>query len=409
MVSNMSRRAHQDTALAAVLALAFAGMPLGTSLPIIFGLLAVFIWLISGDAPHTVKAFFQKPWGYPVLPLILLPWIGLLYTPDPTGLGLEYASKTYYWIFGLVAAAVAAKKNPQYLLYAFLAGLFVNALIGFAQVLEWLPSRGGFNSGLGRGYSTLSAYLVLGFLAAAYRFNKAGATADKTLWVTLMGVYFLHLVIMQGRTGYITFVLLSPMAFVYLFPRRKPLYVAGVCLLISGAMWLSPTVQMRVHQSIDQLRYHMTGDAEKTWGREYTVHQDRFYMWRGAAALFLENPLWGVGTGGYQTLLHARNNPADPLIAHPHNDLLYMAVSYGLVGIAAFFGIFVQMIRYAWRNRATTIGHFVLSGTLVILVSGLFNAQILDAGMAFLLAVLAGLQQTYAHSGHCTEKGDTVA
>ena len=88
-------------------------------------------------------------------------------------------------------------------------------------------------------------------------------------------------------------------------------------------MSLSPIVRDRVQLSIDQLKFHMNADPEEAWGREYTPNQDRFYMWNGAVHIFLDNPVFGTGTGAYQTVLKEKN-PEAPLMAHPHNDILYM-------------------------------------------------------------------------------------
>ena len=138
---------------------------------------------------------------------------------------------------------------------------------------------------------------------------------------------------------------------------------------------------------------HAEGDG--AWGKEYTKHQDRFFMWYGAIPIFLENPFLGVGTGGYQTAMKQRGKPGDPDMAHPHNNLLHMAVSYGIVGIIAYLWLFVEIIRNAWEQKETPVGFFVLSAAIVVFVSGLFNTTILDVGTLFLLAVAVGLQQAF--------------
>ena len=78
-------------------------------------------------------------------------------------------------------------------------------------------------------------------------------------------------------------------------------------------------------------------------------------------------------------------------IAHPHNNVLYVAVSFGIVGLIIFGWFFWILIRESWRNRASPVGYFILSSVLVILVGGLVDTHILDAGGAFLLAVTTGL------------------
>jgi O-antigen ligase len=118
-------------------------------------------------------------------------------------------------------------------------------------------------------------------------------------------------------------------------------------------------------------------------------------MWHGAIPIFLDNPLIGVGTGGYQAEMMRRGKPGDPDMAHPHNNLLHMAVSYGIIGIIAYLWLFAETIRNAWEQRETPVGFFVLSSAVVIFVSGLFNTTVLDVGTLFLLAVAVGLQQAF--------------
>jgi hypothetical protein len=49
------------------------------------------------------------------------------------------------------------------------------------------------------------------------------------------------------------------------------------------------------------------------------------------------------------------------------------------------------VIKKRLKNRTEAIGFFILSGTLSILIGGLVDTPIVDAGGAFLLSVTAGL------------------
>ncbi|MBW2669746.1 MAG: O-antigen ligase family protein [Deltaproteobacteria bacterium] len=374
---------------------AFFGAPLGTAPATICGVTAVIIWAFSGLAIRSRHIYFTKSWCRPVLFLIVLPWIGLLYTSDLHGLGMDYAGKTHYWIYGLAIAAIAPNVRTERFIQAFLLGLAVNAFVGLMQLIGLYPPINGWYCGLGRGYSTLSAYLVVGILMATFYFRNAEEKRIRFFFILLMLFYFFHLVILQGRTGYLTFVLLTPLMVYNLFRRRNIFKILLVSVLLVSMMLFSPIVRNRISESVDQLKYHINTDQKSAWGKEYTVNQDRFYMWYGAVRIFKDNPFFGVGTGGFGTVLKQRGSPDDPLIAHPHNDILYMAVSYGVIGVAAFFWLFGEIVKNAFKQRHNLLGFFVLSSTLVILVSGLFNAQILDAGMAFFLAVTVGLQQGF--------------
>jgi len=326
---------------------------------------------------------------------MVLPWIGLLYTRDLHGLGMDYAGKTHYWIYCMAIAAIVPNVRTERFIQAFLLGLAVNAFVGLMQLIGLYPTINGWYCGLGRGYSTLSAYLVVGILTASFYFREIEEKRMRFFFIFLMLFYFFHLIILKGRSGYVTFVLLSPLIVYNLFRRRNILKILLVSFLLVSMMLLSPIVRNRISESVDQLKYQMNADQKSAWGKEYTARHERFYLLFGAVHIFKDHPFFGVGTGGYGTVLKQRNPPDDPLMAHPHNDILYMAVSYGLVGVAAFFWLFGEIIKNAFAQRNNLPGFFVLSSTLVILVSGLFNAQILDAGMAFFLAVVVGLQQGF--------------
>ncbi|MGE5841429.1 MAG: O-antigen ligase family protein [Deltaproteobacteria bacterium] len=372
----------------------FLMMPVGISPALIFGALAAFIWFFSG-MPLRVKPFFRQSWFWPIMALILLPWVGLLYTPDPEGLGINYAGKTYYWIFCLALASLSFRKvQPRWLIDAFLLGLAVNACAGILQLVGIMAPKQGWFSGLTRGYNTLTVYLVLGILICAFYFREAEERGKKAGSIALMLLYFIHLMIMRGRTGYLTLIILLPLLLKTLLKRFSVWKLTLVFSLAAGSMCFSPIVRERVELTLSELKYHMSTEGSKAWGREYTVHQDRFYYWRGAVEIFLENPVLGVGTGGYTKILKERRPKDDPLIHHPHNNFLYMAASYGVVGIFVYIWLFWELVKNGWKERDTHTGHLILCSALVLFMNGLLNTTILDAGTLLLLSLAAGLQRS---------------
>lgn len=369
----------------------FLTMPMGTSPSLICGGLAASVWLFSGTAFRAWYLVKQR-WTWPVLFMIVLPWAGLLYTPDPWGSGLQYAGKTYYWVFSF-AIASALPFRTHWLIKAFLVGLAINACVGGLQLAGVLAPRQGWFSGLIRGHNTVTVYLVLGILLGAFYFRGARERAKQAALLLLMGLYFFHLIVLEGRTGYLTFMVLFPLVLKNLFRRLSTTRVLFACVIIIGVMLASPIVRERVDIAVQQFKYHIEKDPGKAWGKEYTENLDRFYYWYGAAEIFLENPVFGAGTGAYPRALNEKRVPGDPLIAHPHNNILYMAASWGLVGLAVFLWLFVEIIRNGLRQRDTPLGQLILCTGLVIFVNGLFNTTILDSGPLFLLSLVVGLQR----------------
>jgi O-antigen ligase len=369
----------------------FLTMPMGTSPPLICGGLAGMVWIFSGMA-FQLRSFVKQSWSWPILFTIALAWIGMLYTPDPWGFGIQYAGKTYYWIFCFAIASVQPFRT-HWLINAFLLGLAINACVGILQFSGVLASKHGWFSGLERGYNTVSVHLVLGILLVSFYFREARGGIKRVALVLLMVFYFFHLIILEGRAGYLTFIVLLPLTAKTLFRKLSTLKIVSAWLIIIGLMLFSPIVRERLDLTVRQLRYHMETEPGKAWGREYTENQDRFFMWYNAIRILLENPILGVGTGGYPTAVKESGKVDDLLIAHPHNNLLHMAVSYGFFGIAAFSWFFVEILRNASSQRDKALGHLILCTALVILVNGLFNTTILDAGTLLLLSTVVGLQR----------------
>jgi O-antigen ligase len=400
----------------------FLTLPMGTSLPTICGAMTIAVWSFSGVAVRLRASgrpsppqrgirgekpvsIFGQAWLRPVFLFIALPWIGLLYTPDPANLGIQYAEKTYYWIFCFAiaslpflpfSAADTESNVPEKFIHAFLLGLAINALVGTLQFSGILPMvQGKWYSGLERGYGKLTAYLVLGILITSYYFKEAKKKNIRCFLCFLMAFYFFHLSILEGRAGYVTVVMLSPLIVYNLFNQVNILKISVACALLMGGLCFSPIVRDRIALSIDQITYHVNANPNVAWGRQYSDKQDRFYMWYGAARIIKENPVFGVGTGGYQKVLKEIGKPDDPLIAHPHNDFLYMTVSFGLMGIIAFFWFYGEILKNAWKERDTPRGYFVLSAVLVLLTGGMFNTYVLDAGTIYLLALVTGFQHGF--------------
>lgn len=371
---------------------AFFSMPLGTSPSLICGLVGVAIWLATGMA-FTDSNVYRQRWMRPVYLFALLPLVGLIYTPDLHGLGIKFAQKTYYWVFCLaIASLTASRVSRVQLIHAFLFGLGVNAVIGLLQFVGIAPEVKSAHRGLGIGYNTLSVYLVVGILTVSYHFKRQTQVRQLVGWGGLMLLFFLHLIIVQGRAGYLAFFVLSPILVANLAKRMGFWKVGLTCLVLLGLIWASPVVRQRTQLTIQQIKYHMTADSDVAWGQVYTKQQDRFYMYRGALRLYMQNPIIGVGTGGYQTALQTLGDSESPPIAHPHSNLFHMMVSYGIFGLVAFGWLFWVLIRNSWQERNTLLGGFILSGALTILASGMVNTHILDFGTAFLLVMCVGLQ-----------------
>jgi len=347
-------------------------------------------------SPKKLNEFIRTKWLLPCLAIIAIHWIGLFYSSDTNGLGLKFALKTYYWLFAFALVLILAKESDaEYLILAFLIGIFINAIIGIFQFLGLLPPKYNWYSGLGSGYNNLTLYLVLGMLTCSYCYKISTKKILKYFSIIFAATYFFHLTILEGRTGYFVFLISLPII-VNNFIGKKNLKMAlcfafPVILLFS----LSPIVQKRALLTFNQLRYHLNGPSDKVWGKEYTANQDRFYMWYGALELFLKNPIIGVGTGGYGSALKTIRPSNDPFIAHPHNSFLYILVSFGLLGFGFYIWFFLNLFKISWPKRNSLVYSFIIYSLLVLLLGGFFNSTFLDSGSLLLFSLTVGMCKNY--------------
>ena len=372
---------------------AFFVMPMGTSPFTILGGLALAFWIFSGEFIRSRHRYLGENWLIPVLAIICLYWVGLIWSQDASGLGIKFAKKTHYWLFAFAITSVPFTDNPaDRMIKAFLIGLCLNALVGFLQYAGIIPTFVRFTiayTGFYGGYNTLEILLVLGMMSASFFLRTVEEKRWKMVYGLLILVYFFHLVILIGRGGYLTFAILLPFIIHNILHRKRLIVTLIVYLAIIGAMFFSPIVQKRAVETVSAIKQHFSNSEVFVSGEKYSGPLDRIYMWRWAIHLFMQHPFLGVGTGGYYEAI--LSSGGDMGIAHPHNNVLYVAVSFGILGLIIFGWFFWILIRQSWRNRASPVGYFILSSVLVILVGGLVDTHILDAGGAFLLAVTTGL------------------
>ena len=373
---------------------AFFVMPMGTSPFTIMGGCILLLWIFSGEFFRQWDRYLKEVWIAPVTAIVILTWMGLLWSTDPTGLGLAYATKTHHWLYALALISIVAHKSPgENLIKAFLIGLLLNAFVAYLQVVNIVPRFSEWGSmratGFYGGYNTLAILLVLGMLMASHYFRVVVTPRGKLIYAALMLIYFVHLIILESRGGYVTFAILSPIIVYNVLYGKKIHFMVLIYLLAMVIMLSSPVVQKRFTKAIEAWHFHLKAGGEVTSGKKYSKYIDRIYMWRWAFTLFIKHPLIGVGTGGFEKAILLEGG--DKGIAHPHNNILHVAVSFGILGILIFGWLFWILLKAGWQHRQCALGFFVMGSSLVILFGGLTDTHILDEGGAFLLALTTGL------------------
>lgn len=150
--------------------------------------------------------------------------------------------------------------------------------------------------------------LLAGYLALAYLFGLV-LTVSRGAWLGLGLAVCLWPMLVPGRTW-----------------RRRLGLTLGAGLLVVIAGW-------SLYATVPPMRERFDALAAEAGERTRPV------MWRGAWALFRENPVWGSGAGSYNVAFEKHRPEHYQLDSKwAHNDYLNTLSDHGAVGFALFFG-----------------------------------------------------------------------
>lgn len=368
--------------------LLFFLLPIAKSPPLIAGGLVILIWFMSGKCFKEYKKWLTQDWLPPIVYFILLLWVGLLWTDDIKK-GLQFAEKSYYWLFAFAIASIPHTKAINFI-WAFIAGLSLNVILAILQYAGVIPYfKEDFATGLLTGFNPYISYsliLVFGMLILSFIFGKTNTKWSKILIIALISAYIFNLSIIHGRSGYIAFILLCPII-IYNLSGRKSLFKSFLAAsIIIGLFLFSPTVQHRLNLIKHEIILYYQG-------QKYTSVGLRLHMWDGAIKILLDNPIFGVGTGDFEKALNQyAPEPPLPGLDQPHNSFLYMATSFGIFGIVSILWLFAVYLKKGWKNRRSISGYAMFMFGVIMIIGSMTDTQIFSRITGILFALFMGMR-----------------
>jgi len=236
------------------------------------------------------------------------------------------------------------------------------------------------------------------------------ACAEKILKIVTAIALFGAFILTQTRTGWLAVPVFFAIAVLLFGKLRHPFklgaaVVAGTLLL--GALgFTSQSLRERAAQGINEFQAcHSTTPIADT---SVCI---RLQLWRTAAAMFEDSPWFGAGrTDTFNNALQtqAANGNVSPFVAsgfgEPHNDMLHMLASFGILGGIALIiiygaplAVFVRRFRSDYPDAARaaaamglalTLG-FALFGVTELMFRGMRTIGMYTAMAAWLLALSA--------------------
>ncbi|MFH2058459.1 MAG: O-antigen ligase family protein [Pseudomonadota bacterium] len=371
-----------DDLMFVCIALTFFLLPTGTAPPLMAICLVFLAWVFSGKVAQ-VKDIVKQPWFWPIIPFVVLPWVGLLYSQNME-LGLDYAGKTKYWLAVVLTASVSFdEKRTLIIIKCLWAGLSIGALLAGIQFFGILPPVKESQLGFGIVHTLINMYLIIGVLTASFGFKNAESNKSKIILFILILLFSFHIAVSIGRAGYLVFAILSPFVASNLMHGFSFKIKMIVSILFACSLLLSPTVRGTLKTTI----MIFDNQKENIFKGEDIEALPRPFIYKEAIKIIIEHPVIGIGTGSLTEPTKAKGH----LVNHPHNNFLYMGVSYGLIGMLSCFWLFWNMFKRSWRMRKTRTGYFIFSSCVVLFLGGLFDTQILNTGTLLFLSLSYGM------------------
>lgn len=384
------RRVNPETLLWYGYAGLFFSVPLATSPTVICGAFVLLVWLLSGRFLKDISGWTHSGMMIPVCMLIVLPWVGLIYTPVPDD-GFPIALKTHYWLYAFaLSSLLTVRRSADFLLRMFLAGLSLNSAVSILQYVGIVPLKKGVATGLLGGSSAWIAFSLLlttGILVTSFYFFKSGSKKERALYACLMLLYFFVLGFTGGRSGYIALIVLSPVIAYNLVGQRHIVKILVISILAVSFLFTSPVVRSRFVKAEEDISQYQQGNVNTSLGL-------RFYMWKMALSEIKSHPFLGVGTAGFKKSweVYKKDDPSfPPSVFHPHNSFLYMMLSYGILGLVSFCWLLFIMLKKGWNNRESAPGFASFAFTAVFIIGSLTDTEVIVFATAVAIPLFTGI------------------
>lgn len=198
-------------------------------------------------------------------------------------------------------------------------------------------------------------------------------------WLALIGVMLaLTAVVLSKSKGTWMALPVLIVFFTFYLPRNwsiaKKSVILAILLGLIASSYLLPIVKTRIDYGIVNIEQYFASDDYRDDSRLGTFGT-RAELWRSAWQMFRENPLTGVGVGGFKVTnqLRAEDFAVNEVVKrfkNPHNQYLNALATRGLPGLLLLLGFLCMPIYIALRgNHATGRGRIDASCILLICIT----------------------------------------
>jgi len=374
-------------------------MPILVSVRRVSVALLILLFLLRGNIWYHTKKTLSDPLLLSFFLYFVVHVIWLIGS-DNAGMAKKSLHDSAFLLFLPLFVTFIDRRFLGRIISAFVLGMLASVLISFGIFFEVIPAmphninQGGPGNPTPLYHHTHYGYMlaITSILLLNVLFNNKGNTYKALLLSVLFAVIVLDMFIIEGRSGYVLFVILLVPFLLFRFKTKaaKPLLIA--LILCSTAIYVA-------YQTVDvfKARVDLTvQSAEKIMNdKNYnTSIGGRVGMLVYSLDVISDNYLFGYGTGDHASVVanvvKTEKRSLSNLVAtlrHPHNEFINALIQFGIIGLLAFLNILYQMMRYSSDKNGVMLKVLAIS----IFFYSLIDVFVIGLGMLLSVVVLTSV------------------
>ena len=278
--------------------------------------------------------------------------LSILWSDNTKEATLQVRGMLKYWYFPtLILISIVEKKHIKYLIYAFLAGMFINELLSYSiyfyhiktflgqtlTIVSYVPFQAS--------HMEYSVFVSLSIFLTFYYGLKIKNYILKII-LLLIGIGMLILLfLLVGRTGQLGFVLTATILILIYLRKNIKLFILSLLIIFSilfGAFNYSKTFHNRVMQTFNQLKNFKNNSELGIRLSSYLIIPD---------LLNSTNFIYGVGLGDSRKITnkititkYGKNSYFKSQKGKLHQTFLTIFHSLGIIGFLLFLYLYYILI-----------------------------------------------------------------
>ena len=374
-------------------------IPYSTAAVNAFTALVFVCWIFGGRVREDVSCLLRTSFARMLLVFLAVALLSMLWTEASDGNLLKGVAKLRK-ILLIFLVWIILQRLPEFRIkvvysafasFAILSLLCVGIYVGLPYFPQMVPGQGAIflRSHIAQGYF-LAIQVCLGLYLFFTHEKKTVRAAG--LFFSLLAIC-VTLLMTNGRTGYVCIlaviavvVLLAPIGL-----RKK-----GLIFLIALVGALSVVNTSRVSDRIDDAMEDIQKLEQGRWWN--TSVGFRLEAWKASVDMFKDNPVFGIGLGGWGAEFCERATPGlgkevyqdckrRITLGNPHSDYCNWLSQFGLAGFVPWILFLLLALRSAW-SRPGWIRSVSVAAVAAYMVGAVFNSFIWDIGEGTLSAIL---------------------